>query len=42
MEEDLCELRSIYLEARLNDFNWLEIDGLRDDDFDKDTKGERI
>ncbi len=41
-ESDRSQLRDIYLETRRQAFYWLNADTLTLNDFDDDTKGERI
>jgi len=41
-EHDRAGLRVLYLEARVQAFVWLDTSRFREEDFDRDTEGERI
>lgn len=41
-EGDLAALKEIYNQTRTESFHWLNQANVRSDDFEKDTKGERV
>lgn len=41
-KEDYDELRKIFLKTRQENFNWMEYDSIRLEDFDSSTEGELI
>ncbi|MCW8195113.1 GNAT family N-acetyltransferase [Proteobacteria bacterium 005FR1] len=41
-EDDRPAAREVYLESRRRTFTWLNVDGYRLEDFDKDTADERL
>lgn len=41
-EQDRESLRRVYLSTRLKKFAWVDGNSLKESDFDKDTKGEKI
>ena len=42
LEKDRESLRNVYLVTRMERFDWLNGESLRESDFDRDTEGERI